>query len=234
MSPSVLRGLAVAGEAQPLPVAPPPVPAGPAAEEQADRPEDVLAAARAEAEAIVAAARAEAEGIREEARAEGFATGRQAALDQAAAAVDALEALTDALERRARERDEEAAREAALLAVEIAAKLLRAELSVAPERVVDVLRGAIRRASDRSRLVARVHPDDLAVCRDAAPGIIERMGGIDRLQVVDDPRITRGSCVLETAGGDVDATFESQLARVLDALRAPLDPDLLDEDAPGA
>ncbi len=100
-------------------------------------------------------------------------------------------------------------------------------LAAVPERVVDVLRGAIRRASDRSRLVARVHPDDLAVCRDAAAEVTERMGGIGAFEVVDDPRIGRGSCLLETGTGDVDATFESQLARVLEALVAPPDMTLV-------
>ncbi len=228
-----MRGVVLAGEAHALP---PPVHVHEAAtgEGAGEDPRVVLQAARTEAAAIVAAAAREAETIREDARAEGFATGRAAAAEQAASALAAVAEMAAGLERRAAERDERAAHEAADLAVEIAAKLLRAELSIAPGRVVDVMRGAIRRASDRSRLVAHVHPDDLAVCRDAAPELVETMGGIDRLQVVDDPRIPAGSCVLETSGGDVDATFESQLARVLDALRAPVDPSLLDLDEPGA
>jgi flagellar biosynthesis/type III secretory pathway protein FliH len=74
---------------------------------------------------------------------------------------------------------------------------------------------------------AGVHPDDLAVCRDAAAEVTERMGGIGAFEVVDDPRIGRGSCLLETGTGDVDATFESQLARVLEALVAPPDMTLV-------
>lgn len=222
----MLRGAALADRAHAVP----PPPRAPEPPPEPDDPQELLARAGAEAEALVAAAHEEARALRERARDEGFRAGREAGLAQAAGALEALGELVGAMEERGAARDAALADEATALAVEIAAKLVRAELAVRPDRVVDVLRGAIRRASDRTRLVARVHPDDLAVCRDAAPGLVERMGGIDRLQVVDDPRVGRGSCLLETVGGDVDATFESQLARVVDALRAPVDPALLDAD----
>lgn len=215
----MLRGVALSGEtlAMPVPTAPEAPPVEP------DSPEAVLAAARAEAEATLVRAAAQAGEVREQARREGFAAGRETARAEVDAALAAVAELADDLNGYRNALAEQAAQEAMVLAVEIAAKLLRAEVTAAPERVVDVLRGAIRRASDRSRLVARVHPDDLAVCRDAALPIMERMGGIGAFEVVDDPRIGRGSCVLETGTGDVDATFESQLARVLEALAAPPD-----------
>jgi flagellar assembly protein FliH len=102
---------------------------------------------------------------------------------------------------------------------------------VRPERVADVVRGAIRRAADRSALVARVNPRDLAACRAAVPGIMEEMGGVQRLEVVDDPRVSPGSCLLETSSGDVDATIESQLGRILEALTAPPDESLVEPPA---
>ena len=54
------------------------------------------------------------------------------------------------------------------------------------------------------------------------------MGGISRLEVVDDPRVSPGSCLLETTAGDVDATVESQLGRILEALAAPPDETLVE------
>ncbi len=121
--------------------------------------------------------------------------------------------------------------EATALVVETAAKLVRAEVAARPERVGDVLRGAIRRAADRSSLVVRVSPADLATCRALAPVIMEEMGGIGALEIVDDPRIGAGSYVLETSAGDVDATFPSQLTRVMDALFAPPDQSLVEPAA---
>ena len=143
----------------------------------------------------------------ERARADGLESGRAAAREEVAAALEALrEALAGLTEHRARIEDD-LVREATAMAIETAAKLVRAEVAARPERVGDVLRGAIRRAADRSRLMARVSPGDLATCRALAPVILAEMGGIGALEIVDDPRIGPGSCVLETSGGDVDATF---------------------------
>lgn len=190
-------------------------------------PEGIIERAREDAESALASAVGEIDGLREAARAEGLARGRAEAEAEVAGALAALRAMARGLAEQREAIEESAVTEATVLAVEVAARLVRADIAANPERVADVLRGAIRRASDRSRLVARVSPDDLAACREAAPTILQEMGGISRFEVVDDPRITPGSCVLETAGGDVDATFESQLARVLEALVAPPDETMI-------
>lgn len=226
-SSSLVRGAAVADAPVALPLR-----AREARSLPPGSPEDLLERARLEAEGILTAAQLAAEEAVAAAREEALEAGRSAARAEVASALDALrEALAGLAEHRARV-EEDLAREATAMAVEIAAKLVRAEVAVRPERVGDVLRGAIRRAADRSALVARVSPDDLATCRALAPTILEEMGGIGSLEIVDDPRIGVGSCVLETSGGDVDATFPSQLGRVMDALFAPPDHSLVAPAAP--
>ncbi len=225
--PSLLRGATLAEAPVELslrtrPQAPPPMPGS---------PEAVMQAAQRDAEHVIAAAHAEADALRAGAHQEGYAAGHAAARDEVAQVLSALMMAGGALAARAEELEQEAEREATALAVEVAAKLLRAEVAVRPERVADVVRGAIRRAADRSALVVMVSPSDLAACRAAAPEILTDMGGIGRLDVVDDPRIVPGSCVLQTVAGDVDATFESQLARVLEALSAPPDESLVEPRA---
>jgi flagellar assembly protein FliH len=194
-------------------------------------PEAYVAQAIAAAERIVGDAASEAERLLQAAYQDGLESGRAAAREEVASAIEALRAGCDQLADHAARLEEEAVAEATALAVEVAARILRAEVAARPERVSDVVRGAIRRASDRSALVARVHPDDLGACRAAAPDIAVSMGGITRLEIVDDPRVTPGSCVLETVAGDVDATFESQLGRVLHALLLPVDDELVEPPA---
>jgi flagellar biosynthesis/type III secretory pathway protein FliH len=195
-------------------------------------PEELADRARAEAQEIVAGAHAAAAAALESARAEGLEAGRAAAREEVASALDALREATAALAEHRAALEEQLADEATAMAIETAAKLVRAEVAARPERVGDVLRGAIRRAADRSSLVVRVNPADLTTCRALAPAILEEMGGIGALEIVDDPRIGAGACVLETAGGDVDATFASQLTRVMEALSAPPDQSLVEPAAP--
>lgn len=226
MSRSPLRGAALAEAPVALVLRPRVLPAPPPGSAG-----DVLAGAQRDAERVLTAAHAEAEEMLAAARREGYAAGHADAGEEVAAALAALADLGGQLADHRSRLEEEAVREATVLSVEIAARILRAEVGARPERVAEVLRGAIRRAADRSNLIAHVNPDDLAACRAAAPAILESMGGIGRLDVMDDPRVGSGSCVLQTSAGDVDATFESQLTRVLDALLAPPDESLVEPAA---
>jgi flagellar assembly protein FliH len=221
---ALLRGAELTGSPVALSLRPP----APAAPPPPDSPQAVLDAARAEADALLGHAQAQVEAALASARQEGFEAGVAEGRAQVAGAATALAEIAQGVEALAGQLQQDAVREATALAVEVAARVLRAELAARPERVADVVRGAIRRASDRSALVARVSPQDLAACRAAAPEIMEQMGGIARLEVVDDPRVSPGSCLLETAAGDVDATVESQLARILEALAAPPDESLVE------
>lgn len=219
----LLRGSAVGGAALEVPlraVRPALVGAGAG-------PEALLAAAHAEADRILA----EAEERRLVASETGYLDGLEAAREEAMAEVQAALAAVAELGRSLQARlaaiEEAAAEAAAALALEVAARLVRAEVAARPERVLDVVRGAIRRAADRERLVARVNPADLEICRAAVETMLREIGGIRHLDVFDDARVPRGSCILETDSGDVDATVESQFARIQEALFAPPDEDLV-------
>lgn len=191
-------------------------------------PEALLAAAQAEAQGILADAEAQRAAGYQAGYAEGMQQARLEAFAEVETAIAALRGAEAGVSHRIDELDAEAGPAAAGLAIEVAARVLRAEVSIHPERVLDVVRGAMRRAVDRERLVVRVNPQDLAICREAAPDLLQNTGGIGRLDFFDDQRVTRGSCILETNSGDVDATFESQLERIHEALFAPPDDDLFD------
>lgn len=188
----------------------------------------LAAMAEAEANAIVAEAEMARERAVEDGWREGFEAGIAEARAQMSDAVAATAGILSAMEEELAVLPERLAQEVAAVAVETAARIIRAELAVRPERVVDVARGAIRRATDRDRLLAHVNPADLAVMRDATAGLVEQMGGIHRFDVIEDPRIAPGGCVLETPSGDVDARIESQLSRILEGLSAPPDGEIID------
>jgi len=191
----------------------------------------LAAQAEAEAEAIIA----EAEMAREAAVAEGWREGYEAGMAEARAemrdAVAAATGILAAMEAEIAALPERLAQEVAAIGLETAARIMRAELNVRPERVVDVARGAIRRATDRDRLLAHVNPADLARMREATDGLIDQMGGIHRFDVIEDPRIAAGGLVLETPSGDVDARLEQQLARILEGMSAPPDDELVEHGA---
>lgn len=172
----------------------------------------------AEAHGLIAAARAEADAIREAAWAEGLALGAQEGrrvLEQVAQALHgAMAALED---ERVRTADvvEAAAVE---LGLRVADQVLGAVLELEPERVIDAVRGALRRLLERERVTVLVHPDDLELVREAAPALMAELGGMEHCEVQAERRVARGGTVVRTAEGEVDASVATKLARAHDAI----------------
>jgi flagellar assembly protein FliH len=171
---------------------------------------------------VLAAAQADAAAIREQAFAEGYAAGLEEARDRTAPAADAL--ATAARELAALRHEAAQAAEAAAvdLALQIAEHALGAALAVQPERVLDVVRGALRRLVERERLVVLVNPEDLDMVRAGIGTLAGELGGIGHVDVQAERRVLRGGAVVRTAEGDVDADLATKLQRAREVLEREL------------
>jgi flagellar assembly protein FliH len=174
----------------------------------------------------VAAAEAEADRVREEARAaghaEGLAAGRAEALAEAApslsAAVEVLAAVR-ALEADLADRVEH---QAAELALQVAERVVAGTIAMSPERLLDVVRGALRTIIERERVTLLVHPEDLDLMRDGVAEVTGSLGGIEHIDVQEERRVARGGAILRTRVGEVDARIETKLGRVRSAVEQEL------------
>jgi flagellar assembly protein FliH len=167
-------------------------------------------------------AEAQADAIRARAHEEGFAAGLELARAELAPAVEALAAAAAGFEGLRGEVADAVERGAVDLALRIAEQALGAAVEAQPERVVDVVRGALRRLATRERVVVLVNPADLDAVRDASGELIARLGGIESLDVQAERRVTRGGAVVRTTEGEVDATLETKLERANEILRREL------------
>jgi flagellar biosynthesis/type III secretory pathway protein FliH len=103
------------------------------------------------------------------------------------------------------------------LALALADKIVGAALGADPSLVREVVAGALRRATDRDRLVVELHPDDLEL---VGPGDdLARSLGIQQLELVGERRVARGGCVVRTSAGEIDGRIDQQLARAEELLR---------------
>jgi flagellar assembly protein FliH len=176
---------------------------------------------------ILADAAAEAECIRELARAEGhaegLALGREDGLSEARSAASALrQALTEALALR-EQLAEETERDAVALALALAAKILAGTLAVQPERVLDTVRGALRRVTDRRLVTVLVDPVDLHTVSTAVAELEAQVGGVEHCDVQADRRVGPGGAIVRTLESEVDATVETQLERAREVVQAELE-----------
>lgn len=186
----------------------------------ADRRMDpLLAAAEARAEGILRAAEVEASRIRAaatgelaEARVEAATAGHADGLARAAAA---LARVAEVREAKLAELD------AVVLevALDIARRVVGRELSGAPEAVVELARRALRAAAGSGDITLRIAPCDvgrLHAVDDALRAIVQR----GALTIAEDPSLSQGEVVVESAGGRVDARVDAQLERFRRALGA--------------
>lgn len=183
----------------------------PAAAPQRDRPSTSDVSVEA-LERIQREAYAEAfEEGRREGHAAGFSEGRSEGLGQgqaeAAELVRRVRGLLDGLAQPAVELDDAVEQELVHLILCLAQQIIRRELQSQPGEIVGVIREAVALLPLSARKVkVQVHPDDAAFIR-------ETLGeGETAWQLVDDPGVTRGGCIVNTAHSRVDATLEHRLA----------------------
>ena len=175
-------------------------------------------AAADEAAARLADADAEADRIRSDA----YAAGRAAGEADARAEIDAQLTLARAAVDAAREwqaaAEERFAHDATDLALAVAEKLVDAAIAADRQLIGGVIRRALRRARNRERLTLVVAPCDVEAARALVPELASALGAAE-ISVVDDRRVARGGCLLETPAGEVDGTIVAQLERAREAIR---------------
>ncbi|HEX8085818.1 MAG TPA: FliH/SctL family protein [Solirubrobacteraceae bacterium] len=179
-------------------------------------------AAAAAGPAPLAPPQVDLDAIRAEGFNEGYTAGAADARSVVEPAAEALRAAASelaALRAGVAERSERAAVE---LALRIAEQVLQGALAVEPERVVEAVRGALRRLVERDRVLVLVHPDDLDVVREQADALVAELGGIEHCGIEADRRVSRGGAIVRTAEGEVDATLETKLGRAREVVEQEL------------
>jgi flagellar assembly protein FliH len=192
---------------------------------RAERPPSMDEAHR-RARALIAQAQAEADAIREAARREGFAEGMVAGRAELRQLGEpAVQALSEAVERM-RDLEAEAVdtaeRHAVDLGIAIAEKVVAGALEAEPERVLDVVRGALRAIVERERIVIQVNPADLDIVREGLDELTGSLGGIEHVEVQEERRVQRGGAVIRTVVGEVDANIRTKLDRAREAIMQEL------------
>jgi flagellar assembly protein FliH len=156
---------------------------------------------------------AEIEALQRQAFQHGYEEGERAGVDRASAQYreavaafgrSALEVAT--LKPRLRAETE---RELVELAFSIARRILRREISVDSSAVVGLIRGCLDQYDRADIRKLQVNPQDFA----AVSGFFEHHP-VPQLEIVSDPKISRGGAVFDTARGVLDARFEVQLDEI--------------------
>lgn len=170
--------------------------------------------ARAEARRILSEAESSAHELHESAERAAREL-REAAYDESreAALLEFNQLLLDAHARRdAALADAE--RDLLRLAVKIAEKIIGREVAQDPATLADIASTALRHARQNEALTLRVNPADLATV-GAHRARLDPSGRARFLDLVADPRVLPGGCIIESESGTIDAQLDTQL-RILE------------------
>lgn len=165
---------------------------------------------------LISRAREEADAIREAAAKEGYQEG----LNQAKADINLLnESLMEFMCAK-QEVFDAIAPEIMSLSIEIAKKIIKKELSQAPEVILESVAAILKSLSkDEAKIMIKANPSQVSLLKSEIPEITSKYGLEAKVTVVPDDSVLEGGCIVTTTNGVVDATIETQLAIISEALR---------------
>lgn len=174
-----------------------------------------LAASASEGTTPAEDAEAELTRLRDAARAEGYAEGVAAGRAEGEQACGRMKQLAESFGNTLDNFDFRLADMVLELALDVARQVVAGELAARPERILDVVNLALKQMAETSREARLLlNPDDAALVRPHLDQVLDK----NRLRIVEDVRIVRGGCLIETAQGDLDATLPGRWRQVVQVL----------------
>ncbi len=169
---------------------------------------------RIDERALVSRAQEEARSIRELAAKEGYKNG----LENAQAEIDKLKtALEDFLSSRYAIYDE-LMPHILEISLEVAKKIIKKEVELSPDVLKNIINEILGELSSTDeKITIRVAPDDVDFARASLPEIIETNRLDAKVVIVPDEAVERGSCIVISNNGVVDASFSTQLQIIQNA-----------------
>ncbi len=192
--------------------------------------EEMRAAAEKKAEEIEREARgkAEQEGFAKgqgEGYAKGLDEGTAKGLEKGLAELAELKAAYEKVLRELSQRADAAISERAEkvngVVMDIARRVVAAELEVKAEVVVNVVGEALGKIRDTNKVIIHLNPQDVQEARRHRHDFLAALDGVFNLQMVEDETVGRGGCMIETGSGLVDARLESKLTEIAQELELP-------------
>ncbi len=186
----------------------------------------ILSREREETKKRCAAMIAEAQGrvaeIEQEAHNKGFAAGHEEAMEAGKAELHRksgqIDELLGLISKERRQLYAEYQKGVELIVQALLERILFHEVSVNQRVIVACLKAALGYVVENSSVTVHLHPNDLERLKESGLDDPELLVRVKNLEMVDDPLISEGGCLLETDFGEVDATLELRKEKLAKAI----------------
>ena len=101
------------------------------------------------------------------------------------------------------------------IAAAIAYQTIMRDPAIKREVPLDLLREALELAMNCAALKIRMNPRDVEALQEPIRAILEETGNLATAEVLADPKIAVGGCVVESSLGVIDERLESRLERIV-------------------
>ena len=148
----------------------------------------------------------------------GFAEGHDAGfakgLNQAEALIQQAAELKLNLDERSKQMYKEAEVEIMEMVLDIARKVIGEELKQNSEILISLIKQALDKCAFKDKLVIRVSEQDYDYVNSNRDKIIVLTEGINDLEILCDKALQKGSCIVETPGGEINSGISVQLNEI--------------------
>ena len=165
---------------------------------------------------LISRAREEADSIREASAKEGY----EAGILQAREDIEALRESISVFMNAKQEVFEYIAPDILEISIDIAQKIIKKEITQDPQMILDKITEILKTLSkEETKINLKVNPSQVSILKQSIPDILSDAGLDARIIIVPDETVTEGGCVVTTANGIIDATIESQISIIKEALK---------------
>ena len=106
------------------------------------------------------------------------------------------------------------------ISIDIAKKIIKNEIKQNPEllisSVAEILKGL---SKEETKITIKANPSQVSMLKGEIPETAERLGLDAKITVIPDESVMEGGCIVTTTNGIVDATIDTQLAVISEALK---------------
>lgn len=106
------------------------------------------------------------------------------------------------------------------ISVEIAKKIIKKELQQDPSIILENIADIFKELSrEETKITLNVNPAQVSLLKAEIPSVLSSVGLEAKVLVVADDSIMEGGCMVTTTNGVTDATIETQLSVISEALK---------------
>ena len=180
-------------------------------EEAKELYKNIVSEANREAQEMTEQANDEAKAVTERAYTEGYNRGIQDAKERIGSLVDEAQGIRDFMEARREGQMREIEVDTINLIMDISRKVIGCELEQNEKAVISLVKSALSKSAFTEKASLRVSPEDFAIVDSNRINILRSVEGLSALEVVEDEAIPKGSCIVDTPSGEINASIDVQL-----------------------